>query len=326
MKKIIIILLLLSASLNVVAYNVRGDLNNDGKANITDVTFLINRLLSGETQWTYDVTGDGQVNISDVTTLINYLLSGDWPGPDYNGPAMPDNAVIYTVNGYQFVMVPVEGGTFMMGSEISGEDASPVHQVTLSSYSIGMTEVTFGLWKAVTGSYPPIYAAHVDTDDMPNWYCSYDQAKDFITQLNELTGLNFHLPSEAQWEFAARGGNLSHGYMYAGSNNLDEVGWFTGNSDPNELHSVGLKAPNELGLYDMSGNVKEFCEDDYMSYTSEPQVDPVLYGNNSTFKYRVLRGGGRGSAARECTVTIHKNNSYVVHGVEVVEAGLRLAL
>ena len=118
-----------------VSARVAGDMNNDGVANINDVTVLTNALLSGHTQWTQDVNGDGKVSIADVTALIYYLLSGDWPWAEVLGPARPDNAVVYMVNGYQLVMVPVEGGTFMMGSTVNGESASPVHQVTLSDYS-----------------------------------------------------------------------------------------------------------------------------------------------------------------------------------------------
>ena len=309
-----------------VSARVAGDMNNDGVANINDVTVLTNALLSGHTQWTQDVNGDGKVSIADVTALIYYLLSGDWPWAEVLGPARPDNAVVYMVNGYQLVMVPVEGGTFMMGSTVNGESASPVHQVTLSDYSIGMTEVTYGLWKAVTGSYPPLYAPQLHSDEMPHWYCSWDEAKAFISQLNELTGLNFHLPSEAQWEFAARGGNLSKGYKYSGSNNIDEVAWYTGNSVLNECHCVGMLKPNELGLYDMSGNVVEFCEDDYMSYTSEAQTDPVVYYQNSSLPFpRVLRGGHKDAESKLCTVT-NRYNYYVFHGEDLANAGFRLVL
>ena len=324
----IIVLLMLSWPLGASASSVRGDLDNSGKTDINDVTFLINRLLTGQTQWTCDINGDGRVNIGDVTSLINYLLSGEWPWPDIEGPAMPDNAVVYTVNGCRIVMVPVEGGTFMMGSERSGEYASPVHQVTLSDYCIGMTEVTFGLWKAVTGDYPSYYAAHVDNDDMPVWYCSWDQAKEFIAQLNELTGMCFRLPTEAQWEFAARGGNLSQGYLYAGSDDLNEVAWNHDNSDDTgRQHEVGLLKPNELGLYDMSGNVMEFCEDDYAGYSSEPQADPLGI-SGFPVPDQVVRGGYYISFEESCTVTMRQcwGGRPTTHGVEVWGGGFRLAL
>ena len=319
------------------ASGVPGDLNDDMQVNVSDVTFLIDVLLNGEPQWTQDVNGDGKVNIGDVTSLITYLLSGggDWPWPAPI-PGMPSNGVIYTVNGYSFVMVPIQGGTFMMGSTVSGEYASPVHQVTLSDYSIGMTEVTIGLWKAVTGSYPSYgYIPGYDSDATPIYFCSWDGAKEFIARLNEVTGLNFRLPTEAQWEFAARGGNLSHGYTYAGSNNLDEVGWYTlnfENPSPSpsiilECMPVAQKAPNELGLYDMSGNVSEFCEDNLSAYaypSAEPQTDPVYYSPQSDLVSRVVRGGNAYDTERVCTVTNH--SGHAKHGVETLGVGFRLAL
>ena len=316
--------LLLACPLRSSAYNVKGDIDNSGKADISDVTVLINKLLTHDIQWSYDITGDGKVNIADVTALINYLLTGEWPWADIEGPAMPDNAVVYMVNGYRIVMVPVEGGTFMMGSDISGELASPVHEVTLSDYSIGMTEVTNGLWKAVTGSYPVCYTEALDNDNTPVSYCSWDMAKEFITQLNGLTGLAFRLPTEAQWEFAARGGNLSKGYLYSGSDDIDEVAWYHTST---LQHEVGLKKPNELGLYDMSGNMMEFCEDDYTGYHSEPQVDP-LYNPDPLRNKKIVRGGSAWTTfAYECTVSTRKRSSYQTqHGVNIYDAGFRLAL
>lgn len=333
MRKTFIIQLILSLSLGLSffqasATTVHGDLNDDGAANIQDVTFLIDRLLAGETVWTMDVNADGKVSIADVTDLIHYLLSGDWPWSDPVGPG-PDDAVTYTVNGYPFVMVPVKGGTFMMGSEVSGENASPILEVTLSDFSIGMTEVTMGLWKAVTGSYPFGYNSALDNDNSPVWYCSWDQARAFIDQLNELTGLAFHLPSEAQWEFAARGGNYSHGYKYAGSDDSFEVAWDAYKDDTNRHHTVAQLKPNELGLYDMSGNVMEFCMDDYEGgYIDYPLVDPVLVSPNPNVAHRSIRGGSYLVVNVLCTVTTRKNSTefFVLHGQEVIGAGFRLAL
>lgn len=309
-----------------MAYGLPGDINNDGSVNVSDVTMLISKVLAGgDTQWTHDMNGDGRVNIADVTMLISCVLKETTP-PVPQGPAMPDNAVIYTVNGYQIVMVPVEGGTFMMGSETNGDYASPVHQVTLSDYSIGMTEVTSGMWKAVMGSYPECYGPTADTENMPMWMCSWDQAHEFIAALNELTGLTFHLPTEAQWEFAARGGNLSQGYLYAGSDDCNEVGWSWDNDDTDRQHEVGMLKPNELGLYDMSGNVKEFCEDDYWTYSGEPQVDP-LFISTTPINRKVVRGGSYTGPTRDCTVTSRRNSlTDTFHGSEIVGAGFRLAL
>ncbi len=308
-----------------MASNLIGDINNDGNINVTDVTLLINKVLKGDTQWTQDMNGDGQVTIADVTLLISCVLKGTTP-PGPQGPTIPDNAVIYTVNGYQIVMVPVEGGTFMMGSGLDSECASPVHQVTLSDYSICMTEVTMGLWKAVTGSYPPNFNTALDKDTSPVYFCSWDTARDFCARLNELTGLSFHLPTEAQWEFAARGGNLSHGYKYAGSDDIDEVACYNGNTPLNTTITVCLRKPNELGLYDMSGGVMEFCEDDFIDYSGEPQVDPLVIASFSYTRAKVLRGGSYYRQGRYCTVTNRKSSYGSYHGVDVGDAGLRLAL
>ena len=306
------------------ASDIVGDVNNDGNVNVSDVTLLISKVLAGDTRWDWDMNGDGKVNIADVTALISSVLSGNaLPGPQ--GPVMPDNAVIYTVNGYEFAMVPVEGGTFMMGSEMGIERASPVHQVTLSSYMIGMIEVTMGLWKAVTGSYPPYFNTAFDKENTPIYFCSWDQARDFISQLNELTGLAFHLPTEAQWEFAARGGNLSHGYKYAGGDDIDEVACYRGNTPVNTTVLVATLKPNELGLYDMSGCASEFCEDDFIDYSGEPQIDPLVIASFSYSRVKVLRGGSSFRQAYDCTVTT-RHNSTTVHGEEATGGGLRLAL
>ena len=167
------------------------------------------------------------------------------------------NSGRFTVNGVSFEMVRVEGGTFRMGatSEQEADDwdrEKPVHSVTLSSYYIGKTEVTQALWKAVMGSNP----SYFKSDNQPVENVSWNDCHEFIRKLNALTGQNFRLPTEAEWEFACRGGNNSRGYKYSGSNNLGSVAWYDGNSG-NKTHPVGTKAPNELGIYDMSGNVWE---------------------------------------------------------------------
>ncbi|MBQ0015371.1 MAG: formylglycine-generating enzyme family protein, partial [Bacteroidales bacterium] len=150
-------------------------------------------------------------------------------------------------------MVEVSGGTFKMGATSEqGSDAwndeKPVHNVTLSSYYIGLTEVTQELWQAVMGSNPSYFKGLYRPVENVSW----DDCQTFISRLNSLTGKNFRLPTEAEWEFAARGGTKSRGYKYSGSNTLDDVAWHVGNSG-DKTHDVGTKAPNELGIYDMSG-------------------------------------------------------------------------
>ena len=185
-------------------------------------------------------------------------------------------------------MVYVSGGTFTMGSTSEqGSDAydneKPPHSVTLSSYYICKYEVTQALWRAVMGSNPSNFKG----DNLPVENVSWDDCQTFINRLNSYTGRNFRLPTEAEWEFAARGGNYSRHYEYSGSNKIDDVAWYSENSG-HRTHPVGTKQPNELDLYDMSGNVWEWCSDWYGSYSSYSQSNPT--GPNSG-SYRVNRGG-----------------------------------
>ena len=192
-----------------------------------------------------------------------------------------------TVNGIKYNMVWVDGGTFRMGatseqgSEIS--DEKPAHSVTLSGYNIGKTEVTQELWQAVMGSNPSEFMG----DDLPVENVSWDDCQEFIRKLNSMTSQNFRLPTEAEWEFACRGGNNSRGYKYSGSNNLGSVAWYDGNSGK-KTHPVATKLPNELGIYDMSGNVMELCADWKGDYSSGAQTNPKGPYDGSN---RVYRGG-----------------------------------
>ena len=221
----------------------------------------------------------------------------------------------YVANGVTFRMIPVEGGTFTMGVPIGEEyswKGNHAHQVTLDSYSIGETPVTQELWEAVTG-YRPVKddtewsALYGAAPDYPANYVSWNDCQEFIQKLNAITGETFRLPTEAEWEYAARGGNKSMGYIYSGSNNLDEVGWYKDNSD-SYMYSVKRKKPNELGLYDMSGNVSEWCYDWYADdyYDNSPSSNPT---GPSTGTYRVVRGGRSGGEAAECRVTYRTTGS-----------------
>ena len=194
-------------------------------------------------------------------------------------------------------MVYVSGGTFTMGatSEQSSDadsDEKPTHNVTLSSYYICKYEVTQALWRTVIGSNPSNFKG----DNLPVECVSWDDCQTFINRLNSYTGRNFRLPTEAEWEFAARGGNYSRHYKYSGSNYIGDVAWYTDNSG-GRTHPVGTKQANELGLYDMSGNVWEWCSDWYGSYSSYSQSNPT--GPNSG-SFRISRGGCWGIIARCC--------------------------
>ena len=226
----------------------------------------------------------------------------------------------FTVGGVQFKMVFVEGGTFTMGATSEqGDDAfpweKPTHSVTLSSYSIGETEVTQTLWLAVMSSNPSYFSG----SNQPEEFVSWKNCQDFIMRLNALTGENFRLPTEAEWEYAARGGNKSRGYKYAGSNNIDDVAWYSSNSN-SETHNVATKQANELGLYDMSGNVWEWCQDWYGSYSSGNQTNPT---GPSSGTFRMLRGGSQRTGAGSCIVS---RRYYFVPTLRDDGMGLRLAL
>ena len=227
----------------------------------------------------------------------------------------------FTVNGVTFEMVSVKGGTFTMGctSEQGGDcdgDESPAHSVTLSDYYIGKFEVTQKLWKAVMGSNPSYFKG----DDLPVEQVSWNDCKEFIGRLNQLTGANFRLPTEAEWEYAARGGANSCGYKYSGSNIIDDVAWYTSTTNDSGTKPVGTKSPNELGIYDMSGNVFEWCEDWYGGYSEESQINPEGPSSGSD---RMLRGGSWNGNARYCRVS---SRSYYIPDYRYNSSGFRLAL
>ena len=209
----------------------------------------------------------------------------------------------FEVNGVVFEMVYVPGGTFEMGATAEqGDDASdkekPAHKVTLSGYYIGKYEVTQAQWKAIMGNNP----SESKGDNLPVECVSWDDCQEFIRKLNQLTGKKFSLPTEAQWEYAARGGK-SGGTKYSGSNNIGNVAWYYENSGIN-THPVGEKSPNDFGIYDMSGNVCEWCQDWYGKYYSYSQTNPTGPDSGSR---RVIRGGNCGCLAGYCRVTIRKD-------------------
>lgn len=208
----------------------------------------------------------------------------------------------FNVGGVEFKIVYVEGGTFTMGATAEQglealEREKPAHKVTLSDYYIGETQVTQALWKAVMGDKPSRFKGG---DNLPVEQVSWeDIVEKFIPALNRKTGRTFRLPTEAEWEYAARGGNRSKGYKYSGSNDMDEVAWYDGNSGK-KTHPVKGKKANELGLYDMSGNVWEWCHDWYGHYSSGAQTNPKGPDKGS---HRVLRGGSCCNDAWLCRVS-----------------------
>ena len=206
-------------------------------------------------------------------------------------------------------LVRVEGGTFQMGAQNNdaqgvnydpeaADNESPVHEVTLSSYYIGKYEVTQQEWHAVMGydlDWPEQYGVG---ERRPAYNLSRADALQFVAKLSAMTRLPFRLPTEAQWEFAARGGNNTRHYRFSGSSSVDDVAWHKGNSQ-SMVHSVGEKQPNELELFDMSGNVWEWCLDAYGPYSGMSQTNPVSYEGDKF----VLRGGAWTYIPNYCRVT-----------------------
>ena len=238
---------------------------------------------------------------------------------------------IVVVNGISFKMIKVEAGTFTMGatSEQTGafSDESPAHKVTITKdYYMGETEVTQALWYAVMGQKPTSGGSAWSSsyglgDNYPAYYISWNDCQEFISKLNQLSGLTFRLPTEAEWEYAARGGNKATlQTLYSGSNTIDDVAWHTSNSS-SSTHEVAGKAANVLGLYDMSGNLWECCHDWYGSYSSGAQTDPTGSSSGSS---RVLRGGGWNYSANDCRVA--KRHFVSVLNRRSYSVGMRLAL
>lgn len=245
-----------------------------------------------------------------VCTLISMLVMVSFPS------VAQENSK----NILDIPMVAVEGGDFQMGGmETFGEycypDEWPDHKVTLDNFYIGQYEVTQELWTFVMGYNPSYFVG----DSLPVDNISWVDAKSFIYQLNKMTGKSYRLPTEAEWEYAAKGGVWSKGYNYPGSDNLSDVAWYDGNSY-RKTHEVGTKAPNELNIFDMAGNVYEWCEDRYAYYKGQNVTNPrgPEYGAK-----RVMRGGSWRSEMRNCRSTYRSSEE---NEARILNCGLRLAM
>lgn len=230
----------------------------------------------------------------------------------------------FTVNGVSFKMIGIEGGSFMMGSSVEGNpDEKPCHEVRLNSFFMGETEVTQALWEAVMGNNPSYHTG----SNLPVEQITREECKEFIRRLNALTGKSFKLPTEAEWEYAARGGKKSKGYKYAGSNDINLVAWYDENSD-GVTHPVSQKQANELGIYDMSGNVWEFCQDFYDDdyYKVSPLENPC----NTTESYAyTMRSGGPSNNSYFCRAAFRADQVLLIDQNPVSsgwDMGMRLAM
>ena len=298
MKKLVLMLIIVLVPTLLMAQNPGGEIKRPTKKKQTTTTTTTTQQQSGKKQG----TSDGKKKTKRE--------------PKKSSGRSQSSILQDLVNN----MVRVAGGTFTMGATSEqGSDAyddeKPAHQVTLSSFSIGKYEVTQEEWEAVMGSNPSNFKGAKRPVEQVSW----DDCQKFIRKLNALTGKRFRLPTEAEWEYAARGGNRSQGYKYAGGNSIGSVAWYEGNSN-NETHPVGKKQSNELGLYDMAGNVGEWCQDWNGRYSSSSQTNPTGTTSGSD---RVYRGGSWGFYARYCRSSCRYNDT-PSHSDRTL--GLRLAL
>ena len=266
------------------------------------------------------------MNESDVNICNNDTIENNWTVSDTG-----EGRITIKGKGCSYDLIYVDGGTFLMGAQGKDPDEpnydtdaerneGPVHNVTLDAFYIGETPVTQSLWRAVMGNNP----SSPQGDFFPVVKVSIDDCREFARRLGKLTGTSFFLPTEAEWEYAARGGNISHGFKYAGSNSIDDVAWYRDNCD-DKVHPVKGKSPNELGLFDMCGSVCEWCEDKFGHYSDSNQTNPSGPISGQAF---VFRGGSRNDSAKKCRVTFRdfspgNSDRYIgfriVHKKKVIE-------
>lgn len=219
-------------------------------------------------------------------------------------------------------MIFVEGGSFTMGSDDTlYPDEQPIHDVTLLDFYLAKVTITQKQWTAIMGENPLWSENYGKGNDYPANFISYGQAKQFIERLNEYSGMQFRMPTEAEWEYAACGGKYSQttSYTYSGSNEVNEVAWHRENAN-GSMHPVAKLKPNELGLYDMSGNVWEWCSDWYGNYPSGSVTNPT---GPSTGTKRVVRGG---SFTYDAEYSRCKTRNCLSENNQSLAVGLRLAI
>ncbi|HRI29820.1 MAG TPA: formylglycine-generating enzyme family protein, partial [Chitinophagales bacterium] len=259
------------------------------------------------------IIGLGVLLVVVLVTVLGIYVNNDTNNAPPQSTETPVDSETQPGDPFENDMVYVEGGTFTMGctpeqGSDCEDDEKPPYSKTVSNFYMGKYEVTQAQWRQVMGSNPPeLY--NTGCDQCPVESVSHDDIQQFLKKLNQQTGKSYRLPTEAEWEYAARGGNKSKGYKYAGSNNIDAVAWYYYNYQQSKhgaegtTHPVGAKAANELDLYDMSGNVWEWCQDWFKGYPGSSGV------SDETGAIRVLRGGSFSSNAQSCRVSFRGNNT-----------------
>ena len=315
---------------------VSGELTSDGGAVLIDQGIVFGKnaeptLESGHKISAGHLSGKFSVILENLEDWTEYHArayainaAGTSYGKDLTFETKAREVRTINLDGIIFKMVYVEGGSFTMGAMDGDTFAKsyekPAHKVTLDSYYIGQCEVTNEVWNKVMEGRAPSLAEQKERF-LPVVQKSWNTCHEFIDSLNRQTGMNFCLPTEAQWEFAARGGSKTKGYLYCGGNAIDDVGWYYANALSN-VAMVGTKSPNELGLYDMTGNVLEWCEDWYGYYSAEDQVNPLCKVQNPD-GFRVMRGGSVINDKELCRAT-HRFGGEINSRMFFV--GFRLAL
>lgn len=312
-KSLILVLLLLSGRGVQAQVVINVDFQAEGNTVVItydlDAQANIAVCLSLDGSWEFGpalkcVSGDVGRNVAPgrkrvVWDVLSEMPAGVMGDVAFKVKILPGDFSI-RINGVAFDMVYVEGGTFTMGATSEQgcdafDDEKLAHQVTISDFHIGKYEVTQAQWRAVMGTNPSYFKG----DDLPVEQVGWADIQEFLRKLNAQGGRRYRLPTEAEWEYAARGGNKSRGYKYCGGNYLDAVGWYEGNSVA-KTHPVGQKTPNELDLYDMSGNVMERCQDWYGGYSSSAQTNPT---GPSVGVNRVMRSSSWQSSAKGCRIS-----------------------
>lgn len=255
--------------------------------------------------------------------ISSFFCQNAYIRPMQTDTQLPARFIQELPDGTSFEMILVEGGEFMMGGsdEAAFDQENPIHPVRLSSYYLATFPIVQAIWKSVMNDNPSRFKG----ENHPVEKVSWDDTQTFVKRLKEKTGKSYRLPTEAEWEFAARGGTQTENYLYAGSDKLKEVGWYVENAG-NGTRPVGMLLPNELGLHDMSGNVLEWCEDWYSGNYYQACLDRGLIENPSgpiEGSNRVLRGGRWSYGARSCRVSFRYSDGsdWRINGV-----GFRLAL